>query len=261
MANWTDLSAAFAFGTKLTSQQMQQLRDNITALSEGAAGAPDILEAAYGANSVDTTALKTGTGENNQVGEGNVGPSGGTYAFYPEVKVTGGDGPMVRYTNTSYSRSFACTVDTGSPTFFVQNRYVTASGEVFWIYFLIDKKTKKIVATCAQPDHCCMGYGGDPARVPHPFIDYNAKNHDIIIVNPAFEQVEKIISEAEAGEWVLETIEKKYKLVLDDTLKWPDIPVTVGIASPDFWTKDKAAVIKKVIPRLDYFKLAKLEKR
>ena len=45
-----------------------------------------------------------------------------------------------------------------------------------WIYFLIDKKTKKIVATCAQPDHCCMGYGGDPVKVPHPFIDYKANS-------------------------------------------------------------------------------------
>lgn len=37
---WTDLSAAFGYGTKLTSQQMQQLRDNIAAAMEGASGAP-----------------------------------------------------------------------------------------------------------------------------------------------------------------------------------------------------------------------------
>ncbi len=42
MANWTDLAAAFGYGTKLTSQQMQQLRDNITAIMEGAANAPEI---------------------------------------------------------------------------------------------------------------------------------------------------------------------------------------------------------------------------
>ena len=46
MANWTDLSGAFGYGTKLTSAQMQQLRDNITALAEGASGAPEIEEAA-----------------------------------------------------------------------------------------------------------------------------------------------------------------------------------------------------------------------
>lgn len=43
MATWTDLSAAFAFGTKLTSAQQGQLRDNITALSEEAAGAPILM--------------------------------------------------------------------------------------------------------------------------------------------------------------------------------------------------------------------------
>ena len=48
MANWTNLSAAFAFGTKLTSQQQQQLRDNITALAENASGAPEINRLAIG---------------------------------------------------------------------------------------------------------------------------------------------------------------------------------------------------------------------
>jgi hypothetical protein len=43
MANWTDLAAAFAFGTKLTSQQQQQLRDNITALAENASGSPAVV--------------------------------------------------------------------------------------------------------------------------------------------------------------------------------------------------------------------------
>ncbi|MHC4791475.1 MAG: hypothetical protein ACYS8Y_08595 [Planctomycetota bacterium] len=42
MATWTDLSAAFGYGTKLTSANQQQLRDNITALAEGASGAPEI---------------------------------------------------------------------------------------------------------------------------------------------------------------------------------------------------------------------------
>ena len=54
MANWTDLSAAFAYGTKLTSTQMQQLRDKITALAEGASGAPSDELAAMDANSIDS---------------------------------------------------------------------------------------------------------------------------------------------------------------------------------------------------------------
>ena len=38
MANWTDLSGVFGYGTKLTSAQQQQLRDNITAAFEKASG-------------------------------------------------------------------------------------------------------------------------------------------------------------------------------------------------------------------------------
>jgi hypothetical protein len=48
MANWTDLSTAFAYGTKLTSQQQQQLRDNVIAGLEGATNAP--LTESAGAN-------------------------------------------------------------------------------------------------------------------------------------------------------------------------------------------------------------------
>jgi hypothetical protein len=47
---WTDLSGAFGYGTKLTSAQMQNLRDNITALANGDAGAPDIAGTALGVN-------------------------------------------------------------------------------------------------------------------------------------------------------------------------------------------------------------------
>jgi len=40
MATWTNLSAAFGYGTTLTSAQQGQLRDNITAAFEKAGGAP-----------------------------------------------------------------------------------------------------------------------------------------------------------------------------------------------------------------------------
>jgi hypothetical protein len=59
---WTDLAAAFAYGSKLTSAQMQNLRDNITALANGDAGAPDILWAAMENN--------YNSGETRLVGQG-----------------------------------------------------------------------------------------------------------------------------------------------------------------------------------------------
>ena len=40
---WVNLSSAFGYGTKLTSQQQQQLRDNIKAAFDGDANAPNLL--------------------------------------------------------------------------------------------------------------------------------------------------------------------------------------------------------------------------
>jgi hypothetical protein len=64
MANWTDLSGVFTFGSKLTSTQQSQLRDNITAAFEGAAGAPTlansyITDAMLQLNIVDNANLRT----------------------------------------------------------------------------------------------------------------------------------------------------------------------------------------------------------
>jgi len=43
---WTDLSAAFGFGTILTSTQMQSIRDNIISVADGDTGAPRIVTGA-----------------------------------------------------------------------------------------------------------------------------------------------------------------------------------------------------------------------
>ena len=51
------------------------------------------------------------------------------------------------------------------------NRYITASGEVFWIFVLRDKITKKIISTWYAPDHPCYGNGGKPKLKPHHFYD------------------------------------------------------------------------------------------
>jgi hypothetical protein len=39
---WVDLSSAFSYGSKLTSAQMQNLRDNLPALANGDSGAPEL---------------------------------------------------------------------------------------------------------------------------------------------------------------------------------------------------------------------------
>jgi hypothetical protein len=89
MANWTNLSAAFAFGTKLTSQQQQQLRDNITALAEGAAGAPAIETDALDNGAVTGAKMANNAGYAEQVNDG--APD----SYY---RVLGADGSWYRCT-------------------------------------------------------------------------------------------------------------------------------------------------------------------
>lgn len=57
---WVDLSSAFAFGSKLTSQQQQQLRDNIKAAFDGDANAPPLLTHPIWSNS-EAAAHSNGT--------------------------------------------------------------------------------------------------------------------------------------------------------------------------------------------------------
>jgi hypothetical protein len=69
MANWTDLSGAFGLNTVLTSTQMQQLRDNITAVTEGSSGAPNIVTAAVTSGAITTSKIAADAITNTQVAD------------------------------------------------------------------------------------------------------------------------------------------------------------------------------------------------
>lgn len=84
---WTDLSGAFGFGTKLTSAQMQQLRDNITAVANGDSGAPRIVNAAVDTGTIEYDKLEYNAGNVQQQGAG-------TASSYYEV--LGADGTWRR---------------------------------------------------------------------------------------------------------------------------------------------------------------------
>lgn len=55
---WTDLSSAFTYGSKLTSAQMQGLRDNVSAVPNGDSGAPKITSNAFTNNSIDGVVIQ-----------------------------------------------------------------------------------------------------------------------------------------------------------------------------------------------------------
>lgn len=201
MANWTDLSSAFAYGTKLTSAQMQQLRDNITALAEGASGAPSIQYAsasvdqnALGANCVGQSEIKETTASQEHDAAGaNYTMTGGLYCYWPQIKVDNVNyvGEWTGPTDViglSYATLIRLIRQTDGYSTWAQWNYVTASGEAHWIWILVDKATGKKLAIQSAADHVAFGNRG----AEHPFQAYDPTKHEIIVINPTLEDVKDI---------------------------------------------------------------------
>ena len=118
MASWTDQDTdSLLPGEPWTSAKALAAFENPVALAEGAAGAPKIQTAAYGANTVNEDAMKVLP----ESGNFSVGPSGsvdfeilGNLVFLPRVTGTGssdlivgfgGSGLIIRNSNADETRT------------------------------------------------------------------------------------------------------------------------------------------------------------
>jgi len=143
-------------------------------------------------NTVDTTALKTSTGEVSKAGDGWSTETlpGGEYGFYPQIKMSNTTGtyeveilnPSGNNGMTSYTTVIGLEGATGE-TIYAQQRYVTASGEDLWVFILVNKITKEIESVYQAHDHPAYGSGGDFNDRPHPFLNYDSEIYDIILLN------------------------------------------------------------------------------
>jgi len=69
-------------------------------------------------------------------------------------------------------------------TFYVQQRYVTASGHDHWIFLLVDKETGGISCAYQAPDHPSANQGGATAEdIPQPFCDYDKEKYEVVVVD------------------------------------------------------------------------------
>jgi hypothetical protein len=160
------------------------------------------------------------------------------------------------FTNTSYTTYIYLTLSGGSQTqVYARQRYVTSSGEVFWIFLLRDKSTGEIVSTYYAPDHPCFGNGGVPDDLPHPFPDFDPAAHEIIVLNPDKDQVLAMKKQCKADKstWH-EAFFALYDIGSEDA-DWPSDPVTVAL--PDEWDEtwlgnEPVEPIKAVIQQKDY---------
>jgi len=135
------------------------------------------------------------------------------YCFIPLHKMgTAIDGSNISWGTsnngtTTYKMIFRLGGGSEYFTAYAQWRYVTSSGEIYWLFILRDKQTGKELASWQCPDHPCFGNGGKPNLVQHPFASVrdnrwlDIKNPDgsfketkeieIIIVNPSHDLVQE----------------------------------------------------------------------
>ena len=206
--------------------------------------------------------LKTSTGSVSHTGaSANYTLPGGEYGFYPQIKAPSQTTIEVKialtFGTTSYTTNIYFILANGAYTCYAQQRYVTSSGEVFWIFILRDKITKDILAMYQAPDHPCFGNGGKPFLVSHPFGNYDPETQEIIVINPSHEEVEAMKKLGERGEDepdkdLLEVIMEEYEIDEESKPAWPTKAVTVGLPK-DYESKgmgEKVITVKKVIPEM-----------
>lgn len=153
--------------------------------------------------SITQAKLKTSIGNVSKFNSsGTLTLPGGQYGFYPQIKISIKDtayGARISdwdtgYGNTSYTTEIYLTVS-GGRSVYARQRYITSSGEVFWIFLLRDKTSGNIISGYQAPDHPCFGNGADPILVPHPFGNYDPQKHEIIVINPTEDEIRQMKAE------------------------------------------------------------------
>jgi len=183
---------------------------------------------------------------------------GGAYGFYPQIKSNSATAYLYyvklwyndgsnHSLGTSYTTHIAL-LGPGSPiVIYAQQYYVTASGEVHWI-FILKEKNGPGLSVYQAPDHPCFGNRG----IVHPFPNYDPLKYDIIVVNPTNEDVKRVTARCTpkiGGGYMtradsLAGIEEDYTKPERDFMEafwdmfelqenkeadWPDIPITVAL--------------------------------
>ena len=199
------------------------------AVTEGKIGALAVTNGKIGASAVTQGKIATSQGSVSHTGSTaptNKTLPGGEYGFYPQVKInatpTGTMSAQIAtgISGSAYITNILLTLTNATDTAYAQQRYVTSSGEIFWLFLLRDKQTGQIISAYQSPDHPCFGNGGKPNIIQHPFASvkenrwFNGKEVEIIIVNPDFNTVQEAMFRRIA-------VEGGYpdKKMYDDTVK------------------------------------------
>lgn len=240
MAAWTPgLSALIAIGKGVKGTTHSGISDNITALAEGASGAPSIEEAALAASIVSQGKLKTATSEVTHASSTLTTYvfTGGQYGFYPQIKMSGTtvanyDAHILDLNSGAGFTTYASkiTLAAGSGTIYAQQRYVQASppydlgdGEVpLFIFALIDDITGSVIGVSLAADPPWANNGPTDIRTTHHAKDGTPMQRRRIRPPAPIEQMTPVQADAWLAQVKVNPFEE---VVVDQALKQADMPL------------------------------------
>ena len=264
------LSADIIDGTKIADDVINSEHYVAASIDTEHIALLNITEGLLAASSVGQAKLKTTSQElttasaSATISFTNIG----AYGFVPQFKVQSPYTATYSFNNTTASQTYGTSMTlgcTGGGTAYAKITYVTASGEVYWVFFLVDKATKKIISSSFCPDHPCLGNGGKPLLCPHPFGDYDSSLHEVVLVNPSKEQLAEmrkriyVDDDTTPDRSLLQVILEDYRLDYSTKVSWPTEPVTVRVENAEWDDPEQVKIIKKVIPKDQNIKLASLK--
>ena len=229
--------------------------------------------------SIDQAALKSTYGEVAALtAAGNKTLPGGQYGFYPRVKHSASGHNITAQIASALAGTAYVTNIYLSGDYYggagdcpeAYQRYIQASGEVFWVFILRDKVTKEIKDIWPAPDHPCFGNGNNPKLCPHPFTSYTPETDEIVVINPSKKEVLEMKKATPSGtddqpaRSLLAIIGQDYEIDEASEPDWPDIPVTVGLPADweDAWlSRRRVTPIKMVIPQPKDVLVRRLKKK
>ena len=194
------------------------------------------------------------------------------YGFNCRIKKVGGfavyfkrsdEANPILTTSTSYGGESVWLKAVGS-TAYVIYRYVTSSGEVFWVWLLRDKETGEITDADCCSDHCGWGLD-DPNDRPHPFLNYDPEKHEILLFNPTPTELTEILAKKTKKRSVLQIVLEDYEPEEATKRSWPSIPVTFDIEDDNWeeklFTGKEATIRQAVIKQVPYVKTVGMKRR
>jgi hypothetical protein len=213
-------------------------------------------------DSVDTTALKTASSEyimGTNYTQQEV--TGGRYCFFPQIKMDTTDvGQWEAHICSAYgTANFAGWttyrtniglkgITTGTNDIMAQFLYITASGEDYWLWALVNKDTKEVLCMSGAPDHNSYGNSNDFIKTPHPYWQEDLTNREVVLIEKS--QAKAIQNEAkEKRVGVLEIVKEKYKIDFNNTYTYE--PMHTGQYTPEH-----EPVLVDILP--DYVQIRKL---